>query len=53
MTLLPCKCLSKGVKVRADYAGLHTLPEDSGLAIHEDEHEMICGFYEQFLLLVR
>lgn len=38
MTLLPCKCLSKGVKVRADYAGLHTLPVDSGLAVYEDEY---------------
>ena len=53
MTLLPCKCLSKGVKVRADYAGLHTLHEDSGLAIYENEYEMICGFCEQILLLVR
>lgn len=41
------------MKVRADIAGLHTLPEDSGLGVYEDEYEMICGFCEEYLLLVR
>ena len=36
MTLLPCKDLSKEVEVRAEDAGLLTLPEDSGLGNYED-----------------